>query len=127
MPAAYSSDLRERVLADRDAGVSTAEAAKKYRVSPAWVRRLVQRRRETGETAPKAQRHGPVPLSVTHGEQIRQAVKEQPDATLAELRDRLGLDVALSTLWEALKALKLTFKKNAAGSRAGQARREGDA
>jgi transposase len=89
----------------------TADTARKYRVSPAWVRRLVQRRRETGETAPRAQRHGRVPLAVTHGEQIRQAVKDQPDATLAELRHQLGLAVALSTLWAAVAALGLTLKK----------------
>jgi transposase len=111
MPAAYSSDLRERVLADRDAGLSTAEAAEKYRVSPAWVRRLMQRRRLTGETAPRPQRHGPLPLSATHDEQIRNAVKDQPDSTLAELRQKLGLTVALSTLWAAVAALGLTLKK----------------
>ena len=117
MPAPYSSDLRERVLADRDAGMSTADTARKYRVSPAWVRRLLQRRRETGETKPRAQRHGPVPLSLTHGAQIRQAVAEQADATLAELRQKLGLAVALSTLWAAVAALGLTLKKKSPAPR----------
>ena len=50
---AYSMDLRERVLADCDAGMGTDEVAAKFSVSPAWVRRLLQRRRETGETAPR--------------------------------------------------------------------------
>ena len=58
---AYSADLRERVLADCDAGLPTAEVAAKYRVSASWVRRLKQRRRETGETAPRKQRHGSPP------------------------------------------------------------------
>ena len=111
MPAPYSSDLRQRVLADCDAGMPAPDAARKYTVSPAWVRRLLQRRRETGETAPRARRHGRVPLSATHGEAIRQAVKDRPDATLAELRDKLGLAVALSTLWAAVAALGLRLKK----------------
>ena len=111
MPAPYSSDLRQRVLADCDGGLSTTQAAKKYTVSPSWVRRLLQRRRTTGETAPRAQRRGPVPLSQTHAAQIRQAVAEQPDATLAELRHKLGLAVALSTLWAAVAALRLSLKK----------------
>ena len=46
---AYSLDLRERVVADREAGLQTAEVAHKYRVSPAWVRRLMQRYRESGQ------------------------------------------------------------------------------
>ena len=108
---AYSMDLRVRVLADCDGGMATKDAAAKYRVSPAWVRRLLQRRRETGETAPRRQRHGPVPLDVTHGDALRQAVKDEPDATMAELRARLGLDVALSTMWQALDRLGLSFKK----------------
>jgi|GEM_PF-6883080 len=40
---AYSMDLRVRVLADCDAGLSTAEVAEKQRVSASWVRRLKQR------------------------------------------------------------------------------------
>ena len=108
---AYSMDLRVRVLADCDAGMTTPAAAQKYKVSPSWVRRLLQRRRETGETAPRPQRHGPVPLHQTHGDAIRQAVKDEPDATLAELRDRLALGVALSTMWLAVDRLGLSFKK----------------
>ena len=49
---AYSMDLRERVLHDSDAGMQAAAVASKYRVSASWVRRLKQRRRETGEVAP---------------------------------------------------------------------------
>src|SRR5882762_10487415 len=111
VPAAYSMDLRVRVLADCDAGMGTPAAAKKYSVSPAWVRRLKQRRKETGETAPRKGRTGPRPLRETHGDALRQAVAARPDATLAELREGLGLAVSLSTLWNALDSLGLTFKK----------------
>jgi len=107
----YSMDLRVRVLADCDAGMATPAVAAKYTVSTAWVRRLRQRRRETGETAPRPQRHGPVPLHQTHADVLRQAVKDHPDDTLAEHRERLGLGVALSTLWRAFDRLGLSFKK----------------
>jgi transposase len=50
---AYSSDLRDRVLADCDAGLPTGAVAAKYRVSASGVRRLKQRCREAGSTAPK--------------------------------------------------------------------------
>lgn len=111
MPPPYSMDLRVRVLADCDGGMAPKGAAAKYSVSPAWVRRLLQRRRETGETAPRPRRHGPVPLSQAHADALRQAVAAAPDATLAELRESLALDVSLSTLWKALDDLGLTFKK----------------
>ena len=108
---AYSSDLRDRVLADCDAGTPTAEVAAKYRVSASWVRRLKQRRRETGSTAPKPQRHGPKPAWAEHAERIAQAVRERPDDTLEEHRARLGLGLSISTLWRAIEALGLTVKK----------------
>src|SRR5262249_23722366 len=57
----YSMDLRERVLADCDAGLPTGPGAAKDRVSPSWVRRLKQRRRETGEGAPRPAPPAPPP------------------------------------------------------------------
>ena len=74
------------------------------------MRRLRQRRRETGSAAPK-------PRSPRRGklagreDDLRAAVAARPDATLAELRRELGLAVALSTLCVALKRLGLTRKK----------------
>src|SRR5438309_525675 len=55
---AYSADLRERVLADCDAGLKTRAVARKYTVSESWVRRLKQVRRESGRTTPTVQRRG---------------------------------------------------------------------
>ena len=111
----YSMDLRQRVLTDCDAGLTTAQVAAKYTVSPAWVRRLQQRRRETGAVAPRAARHGPPPSWGAYAGRLRDELRQQPDATLAELRDRLGLAVALSTLWRAVAALRLTVKKKSSG------------
>jgi transposase len=56
---AYSMDLRERVLADCDAGLPTKAVADKYRVSTAWVRRLKQRRGRTGRSHPAPVPRGP--------------------------------------------------------------------
>ena len=108
---AYSADLRERVLADCDAGLPTAEVASKYRVSASWDRRQKQRRRETGETAPRRQRHGSPPKWAEHLEAGRASAREAPGATLEEHRRRLGLDLGISTLWRAFHALGLTYKK----------------
>ena len=112
---AYSMDLRERVLADCDLGQPVRLVAAKYRVSGAWVRRLKQRRRETGETAPRHSRPGPRPSWEAYAQQLSAAIARTPDATLAELRDQLGLRVALSTLWRACAALGFRLKKKSAG------------
>jgi transposase len=118
---AYSMDLRERVLAACDAGRPTKAVAEAFSVSQAWVRRLKQRRRETGRVAPRPQRRGPTPGWQTHAEPIRAAVREHPDATLREYRERHGLPLSKSALARALAALGLPREK----SRCGPASRTG--
>lgn len=112
---AYSIDLRQRVLVDCDAGLNTKAVAIKYSVSPAWVRRLKQRRREWGEVAPRPSRNKVCPKLSDHRERLHVEVQRRPDATLAELRQWLLIDrgvvVSIHTLWRELRTLKLSYKK----------------
>lgn len=111
--AAYSMDLRTRVLADCDAGMKAEEVAAKYRVSRAWVHRLLQRRRETGEVGPRQQtKFRARRLGEEHEDRLRNLVTAQPDRTLAELRDAIPTSASLATIWRALERLQLTVKKN---------------
>ena len=111
--APYSMDLRSRVLRDSDAGLASKEVAAKYAVSRAWVDRVKQRKRETGETRPRVQttfRRRVLDADQEHRLGVLIAVR--PDATLAELRDELATTAALSTLWRTLRRLGYTVKKN---------------
>ncbi len=112
----YSMDLRKRVLLDCDSGMETRQVATKYRVSESWIRRLKQRRRESGEIAPHKARPAE-PKWRPHAERLKQLVAEQPDATLGELQQRLGLSISVPTLCRALQALKLTVKKKSSTRR----------
>jgi transposase len=111
---AYSLDLRERVLLDFDAGLGNEAVARKYRVSSRWVYKLRRQRAETGSIAPLKGRTGPRPKLASHTERLLQLVKEQPDATLSELREELGVSVCVATLWKTLKELGVTLKKSPA-------------
>lgn len=111
---AYSDDLRRRVLAALDGGATADAAAVRFAVSVSWVRRLRQRRRETGETAPRPAGRRPR-LLATHAAAIRAAVAATPDATLAELKTRLGLTASPATLWRAVAGLGLTRKNSRPG------------
>ena len=109
---AYSLDLRQRVLAQYDKCDSSLEVAKLFDVSSAWVRRLVQRRREKNTIEPLPRRYGPHPtFTSVHEEELRGLVEKQPDATLAELQKQLSVKVHVSRICRALKKLELTFKK----------------
>ena len=108
---AYSMDLRERALLDSDAGMKAADVAEKYRVSGSWVRLLKQRRRETGEVAPRVQRHGRRRMLEPHLHTLAALIAAQPDRTLAELKDGLGTPASLATIWRAVQGLGVTVKK----------------
>jgi transposase len=119
MPKAYSMDLRKRVIEAWDEGQTIAQVSKQFRVSTSFVEKLQQRRRESGTLEPKPHGGGRQPLlSPAHDETLRALLTAKPDTTLAELRERLGIKVHLSTLWYRLQRLDLTFKKNTDRGRA---------
>ena len=79
---AYSVDLRERVLADCDAGLGTKQVAAKFQVSEPWVRRIKQCRRETGRVAPLPRSGGrPKKITGAREKRLKQLLKKRPDAT----------------------------------------------
>lgn len=108
---AYSIDLRERVLADFDAGMGNEAVARKYHVSGRWVYKLRRQREQTGDIAPRKSISGAKPKLAEYADQLIQLVEEEPDLTLAELREKLGVSVSLGTIWNMLKRLGLTLKK----------------
>lgn len=111
--APYSMDLRSRVLRDSDAGLPSKDVAVKYTVSRAWVDRVKQRRRETGEVTPRRQtKFRRRTLTADQEHHLVVLVTARPDATLAELRDALATGAAVSTIWRTLERLGVTFKKN---------------
>jgi transposase len=126
MAAAYSIDLRTRVLKDSDAGLSSKELAARYHVSRAWVDALKQRRRETGAFAPlKQTKFRSRALVDAEVKRLATLIAARPDATLAELREALRTSAGLTTIWRALNQLDFTFKKNGTRRRTAATRHRG--
>jgi transposase len=109
MAKPYPQELRDRVLAACDDGMKTQPVARTFRVSPAWVRRIKQRRREEGRTTPKPM--GGATVVKIDLVRLGHLVDEQPDATLAELRQRLDCGCGASAVCMALQRLGLSLKK----------------
>src|SRR4051794_14895676 len=82
---AYSMDLRERVVAAVDAGMTQRQAAERFGGSLRTVERYLARRRATGSLAATQQRHRPEP---TVRRQLQAWLPDRlaaaADATLAE-------------------------------------------
>ena len=107
---AYSKELRRDILRASEAGENTKSVALRFGVSESWVRRVKQDYREQGKVAPATTRVR-VPKWRRHQEDILRLQAERPDMTLNELKAALRTDLSKSTLCNALRALKLTFKK----------------
>ena len=113
----YSMDLRERVVAACDEGGATREQiAARFSVSVSWIRDLLKRRRETGSIAPKPRGGGRA--AAFDGEaagRLREAVRADDDATLAELAAAAGIACGPSAVYRTLVRLGITRKKSRGG------------
>src|SRR5512133_31953 len=62
----YGQDLRDRVLAARDAGQSVRAVAERFPVSPSYVAKADRRRRRSGERRARRSSGRPPPKIVAH-------------------------------------------------------------
>jgi transposase len=89
MPKAYSSDLRERLIATVTAGASRREAAELFDVAISTAVKWLQRLRDTGSSAAKP-RGGSISRLEQHTARILAVIDKRPDATLKEILAALG-------------------------------------
>ena len=110
---AYPLRIRKRIIELYDQGMKTKQIAELFGVCRAGVRRVRQHYRERGilEPAPHAAGRKPA-LDAQDQRRLRELVEQKPDATLAELHERLGVDVHVSTIDRWLTRLGLSFKKS---------------
>ena len=121
----YSQDLRQRIVdgIDRQEG-SLRQIAQRFLVSLSFVVRLLQLHRSTGSVEPRPHGGGnPAVLGPEDLERLRELVRQQPDATLEELRQRLGVSCSLMTISRALEKLGLPRKKKVPAPTSRTARR----
>ena len=115
MAAALAGDLRVRVIADVDAGMSAEKAAEKYTVSARTIYHWKTLRRETGALEPRQGKTGPKPKLAEYRERILAAVRDDSAITLNDLRAKLQLPGCVATLWLALWSWGIVLKKSPAG------------
>jgi transposase len=122
----YSVDLRRRVVAAIEAGMSRNQAGRQFGVAISTAIGWMQRVEQTGSVAPgQMGGHKPKAISGEHALWLSQRIRAG-DFTLrglvAELGER-GLKVDYRSVWEFVHAEKLSFKKKSGGWRTRSARR----
>ena len=115
MAKALSVDLRQRVVAAIDGGLSCRQAAERFGVSAASAIRWRGRLKEAGGIAPRQQGGDRKSQRIeAHSQLILDAVTAKPDITLAELRNllkRRGISAGIASLWRFFQRRKITLKK----------------
>ena len=122
----YSVDLRRRVVAAIESGMSRNQAARQFGVAISTAIGWMQRVEQTGSVAPgQMGGHKPKAISGEHALWLSRRIRAG-DFTLrglvAELGER-GLKVDYRSVWEFVHAEKLSFKKKRGGWRTRSARR----
>src|SRR5215831_2367760 len=117
MAKPYSKDLRERVVAAVEGGLSRRQAAALFRVGISTVVNWVRRFRETGNVAAK-------PMGGDHRSRltkervwILRRIEAEPDLTVEEIRSELkerGVSVGYGTVWRFFAREDITVKKKRA-------------
>src|SRR5829696_4972321 len=118
----YSKDLRLKVLAAVDRGMSRKEVARVFGVSEPTTRRYLRLRRETGDVESRPVPGPPARKRGALEQRLPAQVRLNPDLTLAEhcelFEEQSGMAVSTATMSRAFERLGLPLKKVPPGLRA---------
>lgn len=113
---AYSVDLRQRIVAAVNSGMSRNEVVRTFQVSAATVRRYLKQQRQTGDLTPRAHTGGrQAQIGPEQYPALQELLAAAPDATLAQTciqwQQRAGVLVSQATMSRALAQIGWTRKK----------------
>ena len=114
---AYPLELRKRVLAKKAQGATQTKIAADLAVSLGWVNKVLQCHAAHGALIPPRRKPGRAPkLKPQHLTLLREWLTEHPELTLAQLAEKMAEQihgpVNTSNIFQALKTLGYTYKKN---------------
>jgi transposase len=111
----YSQDLRERVVAALESGMSTAQAAARFSIGKATAGTWGRLKRAQGDVRPAKQGKPRGSVLDVHEAFILGVLRNKPDTTLEEMADRLaaecGVRVVWTAVWKFLDRRDMTHKK----------------
>lgn len=111
----YGMDLRERVVAAIEGGMSTRAAAARFAIGIATAGAWARLKRATGNVRPAKQGKPKGSVLDAHADFILGVLKEAPDTTLDEMVERLfeerGVAVVRTAVWKFLDRHGQTHKK----------------
>jgi transposase len=115
MARAYSLDLRERVVAAIEEGLSTHQAAARFSIGISTAGAWARLKRSQGDVRPGRQGKPKGSVLDAHAAFILGVLEDKPDTTLDELVERLAGERAVrivrTAVWKFLDRRDMTHKK----------------
>jgi transposase len=108
-----SAEVRARAVAAYRSGKGTqGEVAAMFGVCCRTFERWWQAYREEGRLAPHPRGHNPPSLDEAGMARLEGLLDAQPDSTLEQLRETLGVSCSVPTIHNSVKRLDWRYKKN---------------
>lgn len=112
MPKPYSTDLREKLFAQLDSGMSITKASKIFRINRQTIYNWISMKEETGKLEAKSGYQKGHSHKIKDLERLEKFLLENPDKTLKELSRLWPEKISGWTLGRWINRLGYTYKKN---------------
>ena len=110
---AYSQDLRDRVIKAYEGNMPISEIIKIFNIcrNTAWD--WIQRYIDTGNYSSQQGKTGQPPYKFNDKQAILDFIAKNPDADGIMIRDGVAPSLAMSTFYDTLARMEITYKKRA--------------
>lgn len=109
---AYSQDLRDKVINKyKEGGMTMVAISRLFGICYESVRDWVKRYKERGDYSSKQGVGCGRARRFTDKDKILEYLKAYPDASGIEVRDAIAADLPMSTFYDTLARLNITYKK----------------
>lgn len=112
MPKPYSKDLREKLFAQLDSGMSITKASKIFRINRQTIYNWISIKEETGKLEAKSGYQKGHSHKIKDLEILEKFLLENPDKTLNQLSLLWSEKISGWTLSKWIRKLGYTYKKN---------------
>jgi transposase len=108
---AYSKDLRDRVITAYNKKMPMEKIVETFNICKATAQDWIKRFETTGDYSSKQGLLGQPSYKFNDKERILEFLRANPDADGISIRDAVATEVAMSTFYDTLKRMEITFKK----------------
>ena len=111
---AYSQDLRDRVISNYNTGqYQIKDLAKMFEIRRQTIGSWIKRYKETGDYSSRQHLHKRREIRFNDRSKVLEYLQSNPNANGITIRNNVAQNLPMSTFYDALSRMKITYKKRA--------------